>query len=82
MKTRYYRVTRLVVLPDYQGIGVEKRLLNFIAEIYVSQTKVPFYIPNEQSADNPGKYGKLEDNPIWPRKQGKRQHQNKQWIAQ
>jgi GNAT superfamily N-acetyltransferase len=44
MKARYYRVSRLVVLPDYQGIGVGKRLLNFIAELYKSQTKVPFYI--------------------------------------
>ena len=44
MKSRYYRVTRLVVLPDYQGLGVGKRLLNFIAELYTSQTKMPFYI--------------------------------------
>ena len=44
MKARFYRVTRLVVLPDYQGIGVGKRLLNFIAELYTSQTKIPFYI--------------------------------------
>ena len=44
MRARYYRVSRLVVLPDYQGIGVGKRLLNFIAELYASQTKVPFYI--------------------------------------
>ena len=44
MKARYYRVTRLVVLPDYQGIGLGKRLLNFIAELYTSQTKMPFYI--------------------------------------
>lgn len=44
MKTRYYRVTRLVVLPDYQGIGVGKRLLNFIAQLYTSQTKIPFCI--------------------------------------
>ena len=44
MRARYYRVSRLVVLPDYQGIGVGKRLLNFIAELYTSQTKVPFYI--------------------------------------
>jgi GNAT superfamily N-acetyltransferase len=44
MKSRYYRVTRLVVLPDYQGIGVGKRLLNFIAELYTSQTKIPFYL--------------------------------------
>jgi GNAT superfamily N-acetyltransferase len=44
MKAKYYRVSRLVVLPDYQGIGVGKRLLNFMAELYTSQTKVPFYI--------------------------------------
>jgi hypothetical protein len=44
MKARYYRVTRLVVLPDYQGIGVGKCLLYFIAELYTSQTKIPFYI--------------------------------------
>jgi GNAT superfamily N-acetyltransferase len=44
MKAKYYRVSRLVVLPDYQGIGVGKQLLNFIAELYFSQSKVPFYI--------------------------------------
>ena len=44
MKAKYYRVSRLVVLPDYQGIGIGKRLLNFIAELYASQTKMPFYI--------------------------------------
>jgi GNAT superfamily N-acetyltransferase len=44
MKAKYYQVSRLVVLPDYQGIGAGKRLLNFIAELYTSQTKVPFYI--------------------------------------
>jgi GNAT superfamily N-acetyltransferase len=44
MKAKYYRVSRLVVLPDYQGIGVGKRFLNFIADLYSSQTKLPFYI--------------------------------------
>ena len=44
MKAKYYRVSRLVVLPDYQGIGVGKRLLNFLAELYTFQTKMPFYI--------------------------------------
>jgi GNAT superfamily N-acetyltransferase len=44
MKATYDRVTRLVVLPDYQGIGVGKRFLNFIAELYTTQTKIPFYI--------------------------------------
>jgi GNAT superfamily N-acetyltransferase len=43
MKSRYYRVHRLVVLPDYHGIDLGKRLLNYIAELYSSQTKVPFY---------------------------------------
>jgi GNAT superfamily N-acetyltransferase len=44
MKAKYYRVSRLVVLPDYQGIGVGKKLLNVIAELYSSQTKMPFYM--------------------------------------
>jgi GNAT superfamily N-acetyltransferase len=44
MKTAYFRVSRLVVLPDYQGIGLGKQLLNFVAERYTSQTRLPFYI--------------------------------------
>jgi GNAT superfamily N-acetyltransferase len=44
MKAKYYRASRLVVLPDYQGIGVGNRFLNFIANLYCSQTKLPFYI--------------------------------------
>ena len=44
VEIKYYRVSRLVVLPDYQGIGVGKRFLNFIAELYSSQTRMPFYI--------------------------------------
>jgi GNAT superfamily N-acetyltransferase len=44
MKARYYRVTRLVVPPDYQGISVGKKLLNFVADLYTSQTKISFYI--------------------------------------
>ena len=44
MRVQYYRVHRLVVLPDYQGIGVGKRFLNFMAELYHSQTNRPFYI--------------------------------------
>ena len=44
MSVQYYRVSRLVVLPDYQGIGVGKRLLDFIAGHYTGQTRRPFYI--------------------------------------
>jgi GNAT superfamily N-acetyltransferase len=52
MKAKYYRVSRLVVLPDYQGIGVGKRLLNFVAELYTSQTKMPFYILTSNPTDH------------------------------
>jgi GNAT superfamily N-acetyltransferase len=45
MLARYFRVSRLVVLPDYQGIGIGKRLLNFVAELYTSQLpEIPFYL--------------------------------------
>ncbi len=44
MKANYFRVSRLVVLPDYQGIGLGKRLLNFIAQLYTSQINLPFYL--------------------------------------
>jgi len=44
MRSHYYRVSRLVVWPDYQGIGFGKRLLNFVAELYTSKPKLPFYL--------------------------------------
>ena len=44
MKVKYYRVSRLVVLPDYQGVGVGKLFLNFLADLYSEQTKLPFLI--------------------------------------
>ena len=31
------RVTRLVILPDYQGIGLGTKFLNEIAKIYIKQ---------------------------------------------
>jgi GNAT superfamily N-acetyltransferase len=44
MRVKYYRASRLVVLPDYQGVGIGRRFLDFIAELYCHQTKLPFYI--------------------------------------
>ena len=44
MSGHFFRVSRLVVLPDYQGIGIGKRLLNFVAELYTSQLNLPFYL--------------------------------------
>jgi len=32
------------VLTNYQRTGMGKNLLNFVAELYTSQTKMPFYI--------------------------------------
>ena len=35
--TKIKRVSRLVILPDYQGIGLGTKFLNKIAEYYVKQ---------------------------------------------
>ena len=40
-KTRFFRVGRVVVIPDYQGIGVAKALLTFIGEHYTKLGKLP-----------------------------------------
>lgn len=34
INTKIKRVSRLVILPDYQGIGLGTKLLNFVAELY------------------------------------------------
>jgi GNAT superfamily N-acetyltransferase len=34
---RWYRVSRIVTLPDYQGVGIGSRFLDSLAELYVSQ---------------------------------------------
>ncbi len=35
----HWRVSRIVVLPDYQGIGVGRRFLDAVAELYRSEAK-------------------------------------------
>lgn len=35
--TKIKRVSRLVILPDYQGIGLGTKFLNTIAELYTKQ---------------------------------------------
>jgi GNAT superfamily N-acetyltransferase len=44
MSATFNRVSRLVVLPDYQGIGLGKKLLNFMADYYTRKTGLPFKI--------------------------------------
>jgi len=41
---RYYRISRLVVLPDYQGIGIGKKFLNFVAKHLAEEKGRPVYI--------------------------------------
>lgn len=43
------RVSRLVILPDYQGIGLGTKFLNFMAEYY---TKMGFDFSIKTSAKN------------------------------
>lgn len=45
----FKRVTRLVVLPDYQGIGIGNKLLNYIA-IYYKKNKYRFRITTSTPA--------------------------------
>ena len=33
----WYRVSRIVTLPDYQGVGIGSALLDTLAEMYVEQ---------------------------------------------
>ncbi len=42
--TRLNRVSRLVVLPDYQGIGIGRKLLTWTAEHYKKQDAAPFLL--------------------------------------
>lgn len=34
---RIKRISRLVILPDYQGIGLGRKFLNFVSDLYVKQ---------------------------------------------
>ena len=43
-KKRYWRVSRLVVLPDYQGVGVGTRFLTALAEYWTTKTSTPLFI--------------------------------------
>src|SRR5664280_3616098 len=77
MKAKYYRVSRLVVLPDYQGIGVGKRLLTFIAELYFSNKDALLHT-NKQSPNHKRRHEELGNNSFWTCKQGEGEYANKQ----
>jgi GNAT superfamily N-acetyltransferase len=43
-KYKYWRVSRLVVLPDYQGVGIGTRLLTWAAQYFYEETHLDFFI--------------------------------------
>jgi len=56
----YYRINRLVVLPDYQGVGIGIRMLEDIADLY---TKSGYVLTIVSSA--PSIIGGLNKNKKW-----------------
>lgn len=63
MIAKYYPASRIIFLTDYQRIGIGKNLFNFIAQLYVSQTKLTFYILTSRHAGK-GKENNTINNEI------------------
>jgi len=55
-----FRVSRLVVLPDYQGLGIGYKILNYISSLYLKDEKT-MYI----KTSNPSLTNNLENNLKW-----------------
>ena len=55
-----FRVSRLVVLPDFQGLGIGINVLNYISSLYKSNEKT-MYI----KSSHPGILNKLEKDSKW-----------------
>jgi ABC-type lipoprotein export system ATPase subunit/GNAT superfamily N-acetyltransferase len=55
-----FRVSRLVVIPDFQGLGIGYKVLNYISSLYSSEKKT-MYI----KTSNPTLTNKLENNLKW-----------------
>lgn len=58
-KVPAYRVTRLVVLPDFQGLGIGMQLLNMFGAMYKKDNKT-LYI----KTSNPSLYKSMENNTL------------------
>lgn len=55
-----FRVSRLVVIPDFQGLGIGYKILNYISSLYLSDNK-SMYI----KTSNPSLTNNLENNLKW-----------------
>ena len=55
-----FRVSRLVVIPDFQGLGIGYKILNYISSLYLTDKKT-MYI----KTSNPSLTNNLENNLKW-----------------
>ena len=55
-----FRVSRLVVMPDFQGLGIGYKILNYISSLYLTDKKT-MYI----KTSNPSLTNNLENNLKW-----------------
>lgn len=55
-----FRITRLVILPDFQGLGIGLKILNYISSLYLTDNKT-MYI----RTSNPALYLGLQKNNDW-----------------
>lgn len=55
-----FRISRLVILPDFQGLGIGLKLLNYISKLYTTDLKT-MYI----RTSNPALYLGLQKNKDW-----------------
>lgn len=52
-----YRISRVVVLPDYQGLGLGFKIINYFGQLYAADNKT-LYI----KTSNPALFGAMKKN--------------------
>ncbi len=72
-----YRISRVVVLPDFQGLGIGFKIINYFAELYKADNKT-MYI----KTSNPALFGAMKKNTDkWKlTNQVKKEQLNTEWM--
>jgi ribosomal protein S18 acetylase RimI-like enzyme len=55
-----YRMSRIVVLPDYQGLGVGGKITDYIASLYAKKGRTMYV-----KTSNPALWAHLDKSPNW-----------------
>ena len=64
--TGYYRATRLVVMPEWQGAGVGTKFLNFLSEYHkCGNGRLGRILPTIFHTSHPQLIGYLKHSPLW-----------------